>query len=147
MKKILIAMFTIASLSTMAQDPDPHGPRHAKDPLTPEQAATLKTKRMTLALDLTQIQQEQVQKLHLENARLRIEKMGALKKEGDAAWGKDLSADERFARESERLDHMIAQKASMKKILNEEQFERWEKTLHHRKHRGHPHERDARGRR
>lgn len=140
-------MFTIASLSAMAQDRNPHRPQHDKDPLTPEQVATLQTKRMTLALDLTQAQQEQVQKLHLENARLRTEKMEESQKERDDAQGKDLSADERFSRESERLDHMIAQKASMKKILNGEQFEKWEKSLHHRKHRGHPHEKDGRGRR
>ncbi len=137
-------MFTVASLSAIAQDREPRGPHHAKDPLTPEQVAALQTKRMTLALDLTQAQQEQVQKLHLENARLRKEKMEKIKKERDEARGKDLNSDERFSRESERLDHMIALKASMKKILNGEQFEKWEKSLHHRKHRGHPHQRDGR---
>ncbi len=134
MRKLFIAMLAIASFSAMAQEGQRHGPRHAENPLTPEQVATLQTKRMTLALDLTQVQQEQVQKFHLENARLRKEKMDSWKEERNERPGKDLSAEERFSRESERLDHMIASKAAMRNILNEEQFEKWEKVRKHRKH-------------
>ncbi|GGD54419.1 hypothetical protein [Muriicola marianensis] len=146
MKKIMIAMLVIASYSAVAQEGHKHGPRHSEDPLTPEQVATLKTKRMTLALDLSKAQQEEVQKLHLENARLRKEKMEARKEERDDRSRKDLSSDERFSRESERLDHMIASKEKMKKILNEEQFEKWEKAMHHKKHHRPKGDRDGRGR-
>ena len=103
-------MFTIASLNVMAQDGFRHGPRHSADPLTPEQVSALQTKRMTLALDLTLLQQEQVQEFHLENARLRKEKMEARKEEQGGKTRKELSAEERYQRESERLDHMIANK-------------------------------------
>ncbi len=146
MKKIMIAMLVIASCSAVAQEEHRHGPGHSEDPLTPEQVATLQTKRMTLALDLTQAQQEEVQKFHLENARLRKEKKEARKEERNKESAKVLSADERFSRESERLDHMIASKEKMKKILNEEQFEKWEKAIHHRKHRRPHGDRDGRGR-
>ncbi len=133
-------MFTIASLTAMAQEGPERGPRDGKDQLTPEQMATLQTKKMTLALDLSSAQQKQVQEFHLENAKLRKEKREAVK-------GKrtDLSSEERFALQNERLDHMIAQKEKMKKILNEEQFAKWEKDMAHQKHRGQKGHRGQRG--
>lgn len=140
-------MFTIASLNVMAQDGFRHGPRHSADPLTPEQVAALQTKRMTLALDLTLLQQEQVQEFHLENARLRKEKMEARKEEQGGKTRKELSAEERYQRESERLDHMIANKEKMKKILTPEQFGKWEKGMHHRKHHERMGDRERPGRR
>ncbi|NNK10454.1 MAG: hypothetical protein HKP08_03845 [Flavobacteriaceae bacterium] len=133
MKKILIAMFTVASISAAAQEGHRQGPRHAEDPLTPEQMAELQTKKMTLALDLTKAQQEEIQEFHLENARLRQEKMEARKKDRSEDSKKELSADERFSMQSERLDHMIAGKEKLKSILNQEQFEKWEKVMHHKK--------------
>ncbi|NNJ89589.1 MAG: hypothetical protein HKP53_09315 [Eudoraea sp.] len=145
MKKVLIAMFTIASLTAMAQEGPDRGPRDGKEQLTPEQMATLQTKKMTLALDLSSAQQKQIQEFHLENAKLRKEKMEVAK--GDR---KDLSAEERYARQNERLDHMIAQKEEMKKILNEEQFSKWEKEMSHRKNKGrkgHKGKREHRGKR
>jgi len=125
-------MFTIASLTAMAQEGSDRGPRDGKDQLTPEQMATIQTKKMTLALDLNNAQQKQIQEFHLANAKLRKEKMEAMKGKR-----KDLSSEERFAHQNERLDHMIAQKEKMKKILNEDQFSKWEKVMSHRKHRGH----------
>jgi hypothetical protein len=49
---------------------------------------------------------------------------------------KKLSADERFAKVNERLDNQIAMKRKMKKILNKEQFEKFEKTNKNRKKKG-----------
>ncbi len=138
-------MFTIASLTAMAQEGPDRGPRDGKDQLTPEQMATLQTKKMTLALDLSSAQQKQIQQFHLENAKLRKEKMEAVKGKR-----KDLSAEERYAHQSDRLDHMIAQKEKMKKILNEDQFSKWEKEMSHRKHKGrkgHKGQREHRGKR
>ncbi len=138
-------MFAIASLTAMAQDGPDRGPRDGKDQLTPEQMATLQTKKMTLALDLSSAQQKQIQEFHLENAKLRKEKMEAVKGKR-----KDLSSEERYAHQNERLDHMIAQKEKMKKILNEDQFSKWEKEMSHRTHKGrkgHKGKREHRGKR
>jgi hypothetical protein len=129
MKKVLIAMFTIASLSAMAQEGPERGPRDEGDRLTPEQMATLQTKKMTLALDLSTAQQKQIQEFHLENAKLRKEKMDSMKQKR-----MDQSSEERFAQKTERLDHMIAQKEKLKQILNEDQFNKWEKEMSHRGH-------------
>ncbi|MEZ2415740.1 hypothetical protein ACA086_12300 [Muriicola sp. E247] len=147
MKKILIAMFIIASMSAVAQEGHRHGPRHAEDPLTPEQMATLQTKKMTLALDLTEKQQEQIQEFHLENNKLRREKMESRKEDRADSPRKELSAEEKFAMQNERLDRMIASKEKLKSILNQEQFEKWEKMMHHRKGRKHKGEQKRRGKR
>ena len=133
-------MLTIASMSAMAQEGHRHGPRQAEDPLTPEQMATLLTKKMTLALDLSKAQQEQIREFHLENALLRQEKMEARKEDRTKTSPKELSADERFAMQSERLDKMISHKEKLRSILNQEQFEKWEKLMHNQK--GHRHKRD-----
>ncbi len=127
-------MLTIASFSAIAQEGHRHGPHGSGDPLTPEQVAILQTKRMTLALDLTQAQREKVQEFHLENARQRQEKMEARKEERDNKSKKDFSAEERFQRQSERLDRMIADKKKMKGILTPDQFEKWERVMQHHKH-------------
>ena len=138
-------MFTIASLTAMAQEGPERGPRDGKDQLTPEQMATLQTKKMTLALDLSSAQQKQIQEFHLENAMLRKEQMEAVKGKR-----KDLSSEERYALQNKHLDHKIAQKEKMKKILNEDQFSKWEKEMSHRNHKGrkgHKGKRDQQGKR
>ena len=99
------------------------GPEHhpMKD-MSPEQVATLETKKMTLALDLTEKQQQQVQEIHLEKAIDRK----TLKEEHKSRDSKP-DADERFQMMNERLDKQIAVKDQMKDILDKDQFEKWEK--------------------
>ncbi len=126
MKKVIVVLLCMASMSAIAQ----RGERHqgsAMNDMTPEQTATLKTKKMTLALDLTDVQQKQIQTLNLENAKTRkaaMEKRKALKENGDT---KKPTSDEHYAMKNERLDRMIAQKAEMKDILSQEQYDKWEK--------------------
>lgn len=107
--------------------------RNMKD-MSSEQIAILKTKKMTLALDLTNDQQELIQKINLEN----VEERKALMMERDAkrkdAEQSKPSAQERFDFQNERLDKMIAQKARMKQILSEDQFQKWERMMQHQRH-------------
>ncbi|WP_175455377.1 hypothetical protein [Pricia antarctica] len=104
--------------------------------MTPDQTATLRTKKMTLALDLTEVQQKQIQTLNLENAKTRessMEKRKSIKENGES---KKPTPEERYAMKNERLDRMIAQKAEMKDILSTEQYGKWEKMVQRRgKHR------------
>ncbi len=137
MKKIFIAMFAIASISAMAQEGPQRGRQNNMEDLTPEQVATLQTKKMTLALDLSKAQQEAVHKIQLENATLMRAKREEGRKLQEGEKPAKRTQEERFARQNERLDHQIAQKEKMKKILSPEQYEKWEKTMHHqRKHKG-----------
>jgi Spy/CpxP family protein refolding chaperone len=136
MKEVLIAMLVMASFSAMAQKGPHHGERHGMKDLSPEQMATLQTKKLTLALDLTKSQQEAVQQLNLENAKLRKEKMEKIKADRDGEERQKPSSEERFAMQNERLDHMISQKEKMKKILSPEQYEKWEKGHHQKRKHG-----------
>lgn len=108
--------------------------------MTPEQTATLKTKKMTLALDLNDVQQKQIQTLNLENAETRkaaMEKRKAQKENGEST---KPTSDERYAIENGRLDRMIDHKAEMKDILSPEQYAKWEKmAMRNGKHRKRTH--------
>ncbi|SDM64748.1 DUF4890 domain-containing protein [Kriegella aquimaris] len=137
MKNVALVVLLLVGMTAMAQKGKGNHRGAMKD-LTPEQVATLQTKQMTLALDLSQAQQSKIQAVNLENAELRKTKMEerkAAKKEGDA---KRPTSEERYAMKSEMLDHQIAQKAEMKKILSEDQFEKWTKMKHSKRnhHRG-----------
>lgn len=104
--------------------------RDAMKDLTPEQVATLRTKKMTLALDLTEAQQKQIKVIQLENAEMhkaKMEERKASKEDGEA---KKPTSEERYAMANARLDHQIAQKAEMKKILSEEQYTQWQQMQH-----------------
>lgn len=139
MKEVLIAMLVMASFSAMAQKGPHYGERHGMKDLSPEQMATLQTKKLTLALDLTKSQQEAVQQLHLENAKTRKEKLEKIKAARESEERQKPSSEERFAMQNERLDHMITQKEKMKKILSPEQYEKWEKGHNQKRKHGERH--------
>lgn len=126
MKKLLIIVLTLAAFNMQAQEKKENRMAMKKERLSkmsPEEMAELQTKKMVLALDLTDTQQKQVQKLNLENAKLRLEKMKkrmALKDKNEKPSDKD-----RLKMQNERLDHMIANKREMKKILDDTQYEKW----------------------
>lgn len=108
------------------------GSRESRKDLSPDQVATLQTKKATLALDLNEVQQGQMKALLLENAKMRKTKMKerkALKEKGET---KKRTSEERYAIANERLDHQIAQKAKLKNILSDEQYAKWEKTKQRR---------------
>ena len=91
---------------------------------TPEQRATLQTKKLALRLDLNANQEKDVKKLMLKYAEEREQLRNALQKNKQDGTG--LTTDERFDRENMRLTRQQAHKAEMKKILTEEQYEKWD---------------------
>lgn len=92
---------------------------------TAEEIATLQTKKMTLHLDLTSVQQTKIQALNLEQVKLRKEKMEAREKMMETQDAKP-SKEDRLKMMNEKLDHQIAAKQKLKSILTAEQFEKWE---------------------
>ena len=78
MKKILVIAIALISLQGVAQERQrehrkedrKERPQTLKD-LTPEQAATLQTKKMALHLDLSEAQQKEIYQLNLANAKER----------------------------------------------------------------------------
>ena len=133
MKKI-IALLVLAigfTLTSQAQK----GKRGDFEKLTVAQQTELAVKKMTLKLDLTTAQQRRVKPLLAEKIAKRKtmhEKRKAMKESGKKR--EKLSADERFAKKSKMLDTQIAFKADMKRILNEKQYERFEKMAARKKH-------------
>lgn len=130
MKKVIITICLLAGFAVMAQRGQRGADHNMKD-LTPEQVASLQTKKMTLALDLNKGQQEQMQAIQLENAKMRKTTMEERKAQKDAEDSKKPTAEERYSMHNARLDRQIAQKAEMKKILSDSQYEKWEK-MHQR---------------
>lgn len=117
MKRILFIALLLSGSMAIGQA----GKKQFKD-LSAEQIATLQTKKMTLALDLSPKQQEQMQELHFEHAKLRKAKREAHKKDADKA----LTEDQRYQKRVTQLDERIAQKEKVKAILSDEQFTKWE---------------------
>ncbi|WP_055434624.1 hypothetical protein [Lacinutrix algicola] len=139
MKKILIVVLALFALQVTAQDKKEDRKNrkekmeHHKD-MDPIEMAKIKTKKMTLALDLSQDQQNKVEKLNIKNAQLRkvtMEKRKALK---DA--DKKPTPEEKLKKENDKLDHLIATKREMKKILNAEQYEKYSKMAERRMMKG-----------
>lgn len=133
-------MLLLAGGVTFAQKGEKGGRDRMKD-LSPEQVATLKTKKATLALDLSKAQQAQMKAYILENAKIRKVKMEERKAQKESAEAKKPTSEERYARANERLDYQIAQKAKLAEILSDEQMEKWGQLQHrkgkHRKGKGH----------
>lgn len=136
MKKLVFIALAFITLQATAQehrrghrDGQRKGERktHALRQLSPEQLAEVQTKRMTLRLDLSENQQKEVQKLVLQQAKERKEKIEAFKKSRTDENAKRPTKEKRLELLNERLDNQIAMKRKMKNILNEEQYQKWQK--------------------
>ena len=99
--------------------------RGYKQQLTINQQTSLKVKQMTLVLDLSDRQQQQVTPLLRGAIAFR---QAAMEKRKEARKQKKrLSSDEIYAIKSQVLDNKISMKRSMKDILNETQFKTFKK--------------------
>lgn len=124
MKKwILLALF---STGVMIAQQGQQRKNQDREPLSLEQRADLQVKKMTLQLDLNEKQQKEVKALMLENGKQRQENLEA-RKESFKNEG-SLTAEQRYEMQLAALDQQIAMKESMKKILNKEQFAKWEQS-------------------
>lgn len=121
MKKFAVILFILISTGIFAQQRE-H--RNYTDDFSPEQQATLKTKSMALDLDLNDTQQNQILALNKKYAELR--KSNQTKMQADKTAGKQLTSEEKFKFQNERLDHQIAFNNDLKKILNQKQLEKWQ---------------------
>lgn len=120
MKKIIGFLVFVISISTSV-----NAQKEKKEKMTVEQQTELAVKKMALKLDLTDSQQRRVKPLLAEQINEKKElrsKRKAMKESG-----KKPSADERYAVANSRLNKLIAFKTEMKSILNEKQYERFEK--------------------
>lgn len=110
--------------------------------LTPEQIASVQSKKMTLALDLDAKQQEKVEKVLFVGAKERQAKK--LSKEERS----ELTNVQKVALREQKLEKQIAMKREMKSILNADQYTKWEKMMAKRskgKDKGQNNRREKRG--
>ena len=127
MKKVMIILVAFITLSMTAQNKDAERKeqrREMKENFTPEQKAELRAKKLTLALDLNQSQQQKVKDLFLE--------MDKTKPKRPENW-KEMTDAQKFEAKNAMLDHRIAMKKEMKNILTEEQMVKWEKSHQHKR--------------
>lgn len=129
MKKLVLILIAFTAITATAQRG--HGREMAK--LSAEDAATLQTKKMTLALALDESQATKVYQLNLQQAQNRKARKKAGKNRDENT---EFSQEDRFKRQNEMLDEKIALQNEMKKILSEEQFKQWRRMAHKRHKRG-----------
>ncbi len=134
MKNLLMIAIAFLTINATAQERKKEGQKgemkermEMRNKMTPEETANLKTKKMTLHLDLTEKQQSEVEKLLLDQAKTRTAKMEEFKSRREMADGEKPSKEERLKMANARLDHQIEMKKKMKAILNAEQYEKFEK--------------------
>ena len=102
--------------------------------LTIEQHTDLALKRMTLSLDLSEKQQNQIKPLIHKQAENKKAEM--LKRKEIRTAKKRPSPDEVYTMKSKLLDNQIAFKNKMKDILNKNQFEKFEEMKKEKKMKG-----------
>ena len=148
MRTLLLICILFAGLGLNAQNHGQkkghHGNKMERPDFTPEQVAEIRTKELTLLLDLNSKQQDAIKALELSAAKERHEKRTSMKESEEKP-----SDEEKFQHITERLDKKIAFKKSMKSILDNDQFEKWEKSMmaREKKNRRRNHHRSREGRR
>jgi len=140
MKHIVYALAILFTLNVAAQEGEDQTDRHerkemrkgkrAMKDLSSEQMAELQTKKLTLALDLSENQQQRILALNTAAAKVRKQKIDARKAKMEKK--EKLTSEEKYTMMNERLDAQIAYKQKVKQILSEDQYKRWEK-IHARK--------------
>ncbi len=130
MKRIFLIAMALVTLQVSAQEKKEHHKKTDKkeraermSEYTPEEIAQLQTKQMTLDLNLTGEQQQQVMVINVENAKSRKAFMESRKKDMDS---KEPTKEEKLKMKNDMLDHKIKMKRKMSEVLNKEQFEKWE---------------------
>ncbi|VAV86123.1 hypothetical protein MNBD_BACTEROID02-426 [hydrothermal vent metagenome] len=139
MKKLVVIVIVLVSIQAFAQSHKGEQRKgehkesiHKFNNFSPEQISILQTKKMTLHLDLTEVQQREIQKINLANTIERKAKMETRKKMRESGASEKPSTEERFNMMNERLDEQIARKKQMQAILSKEQFKKLEKYVKHK---------------
>ena len=123
---ILVLVFVI-TFTTQAQKKGGHD----KPQFTIKQETNLAIKKMTLALDLSEKQQNEIKPFLMQKISERKAKKE--KRKATKEYKKRPTVDQVYAMKMEHLNNQILIKNKMKSILNKEQFEKFEKMQKGRK--------------
>ncbi|MUU78911.1 hypothetical protein [Winogradskyella endarachnes] len=131
MKKLVMIAIALVTLNGFAQREgrkgmDQENRSELRKDMSPEDIADLKSKKLTLKLDLTDKQQKEVKAVFLEQAKDR-EKHRNERKAKDGEQKEKPTTEEFVKMQNERLDKQIQMKRKMKSILTAEQYAEFEK--------------------
>lgn len=135
MKTWILAATLLAGVTLAAQTPDlqpmpagkPRAERPMKERPSAQQRASIHTKQLTLALDLTDKQAKDAEPLLLAAELKKDEFMK--KREENRANGVKPTAEERGQMRAALLDEKIKLKRDLKKILTADQYKKYEEKL------------------
>jgi len=122
MKKVITLFVLVFAFTFSTQGQNKKAKRASK--LTIEQQTTLAVKKMTLALDLSEKQQNDIKPILM--AKITEKKMAIKKRKAAKKTKERPSADEIYEMKIKQLDGLILIKSKMKNILDEKQYERFE---------------------
>ncbi|MBD3583386.1 hypothetical protein [Flavobacterium selenitireducens] len=125
MKNVVMAALLLAGTIGFSQEKPETVKRQPKVELTAQQRNDLRVKELTLKLDLTASQQKQMATIIADQEKSRSEMKVKMKEKRDQKITP--TADEVYAMRSKKLDAQIENRAKMKKLLNADQFAKWEK--------------------
>ena len=123
----LLALLICFSLTTNAQKKQLF---KNKKRLTTEQLTTLKVKKITLELELTEVQQNKLTPVIAKLISERVIEVNRMRESKDKV--KNIDASNRYQMANRILDRKIMFQKEMRTILNEEQFKKF-KTLEKKK--------------
>lgn len=129
MKKIMIILFLGTTLLSFGQNENRQ--KKMNEDFTSEQKAILRTKQMTLELDLTDAQQKQMLSLNKKWAEEKTSQKAAMKSLNK----EEMTSTEKFNHMNAMLDSKIARQNEVKKILTEDQYNHWKKSSKKMQHR------------
>jgi hypothetical protein len=140
MKRAVTLCLLFVTLGAFAQHPQHHKrDRQNRDQqLSAEQQAVLQSKKMTLALDLTDRQQSELASLLGRQISQRREMRKTRENQPDSL--RTHNPEERFKRMDQHMDRQIAFQRDLREILTDTQFEAWKEwrgkeRRQHRRHR------------
>ncbi len=120
MKKAMIILMAFTTFAITAQNKTSEKKeqrKEMKENFTPEQKAELRTKKMTLALDLNSSQQNKVKQLFVDMAKNKPEY---------SRNRSEMTSAQKFEAKNAMMDRQIAMNKQLKEILTEEQYAKWE---------------------
>lgn len=133
-KSILMLLLATTTFSAIAQEKN-LAKRDKAEQMTVEQKNQLMLKKMTLDLNLSTSQQNEVSALiAAQSAKREAKKAEMLKNKADK---KTITAQQKFDLKSEILNNQIEMKEKMKKILSKDQMAKWETQKDKRQEKNH----------
>ncbi len=122
----LVLLLAIATTQAQRNNDRQENRREIAANMDPAAIASIQAKKMTLALDLTDKQEREITEILVANKSNRDQKITREQYQA-------MSAADKLAVKEKKMDAQIATKRAFKEILNDDQYERFEKMAKNRR--------------